>query len=567
MSEKRWKIKEVPSKEKERELAQALNVDVLIARLLLNRGIDSFEKARDFFRPSLEHLHDPFLMKDMDKAVQRIQQAIQANEKILVYGDYDVDGTTAVALVYTFLKKIQANVDYYIPDRYTEGYGISFQGIDFAAQHQFGLIIALDCGIKSFDKVDYAREKGIDFIIGDHHRPGEGIPTAVAVLDPKRNDCAYPYDELSGCGIGFKLIQAYVAKTGMDPLHLHEYLDLVAISIAADIVPVTGENRTLAYHGLLQLNAQPRLGIRTIIEQNNINRTLTISDIVFIIAPRINAAGRIQSGKNAVELLISNTTEIAIKAGELLQQNNTDRKNLDTLITQQALEMIDNSEKLKTRKTTVLFHPEWHKGVIGIVASRLIEKYYRPTIVLTESNGKITGSARSVKDFDIYEAIEACSELLEQFGGHMYAAGLTLSPKNLAAFVEMFEQEVSKRIPEHLLIPEIEIEAALSLKQIQPRFLRILKQFAPFGPGNMNPVFLSQTVSDKGYARLVGSQHLKMEISEDENPIRFPAIAFNMAYLYPYIQQGLPFDVCYSLEENEWKGESTLQLLVKDIKY
>ncbi|MDQ3046959.1 MAG: single-stranded-DNA-specific exonuclease RecJ, partial [Bacteroidota bacterium] len=491
--EKRWKVKSVENPEIVIKLSEELKIDKILASLLVQRGITDYAGAKNFFRPQLKDLHDPFLMKDMDKAIVRLETAIQKNEKILVYGDYDVDGTTAVSLVYSFLKSLPqcaaGQISYYIPDRYAEGYGISFTGIDFAKDNNFSLIIALDCGIKSIDKVSYASERNIDFIICDHHRPGDTLPDAVAVLDPKRDDCSYPFDELCGCGVGFKLVQAYAQKNYIPFEQLSEYLDLTAISIASDLVPIVGENRILCYFGLEQINKSPRRGIKAILELANIKKEVTINELVFTIGPRINAAGRIETGRNAVELLVSETLDHAQTSGRNINITNTERRSLDLTITQHALSMIDNDPELIKRKSTVLFHNEWHKGVIGIVASRLTEKYYRPTIVLTESNGKATGSARSVKDFDVYDAIEACSDLLEQFGGHKYAAGLTLKLENLEAFQKRFEEVVSNTILDHMLIPEIEIDAELDLCNISPKFFRILKQFSPFGPGNPSPVF------------------------------------------------------------------------------
>jgi single-stranded-DNA-specific exonuclease len=542
----------------------------MLANLLVQRGVDSYEKAKKFFRPSLEDLHDPFLMKDMDKAVIRLEAAIKKGEKILVFGDYDVDGTTAVSLVYSFLKSLKEvkpeQIGYYIPDRYTEGYGISFAGIDFASENNFTLIIALDCGIKAIDKINYANEKKIDFIICDHHRPGDTLPNAVAVLDPKRNDCTYPYDELCGCGVGFKLVQGYAQKNNIPFSSLHQYLDLCAISIAADLVPITGENRVLCYYGLQEINKSPRKGIKAILELVNINKEITINELVFTVAPRINAAGRLETGRNAVELLISDNHDDAKSSGQNINITNTERRNIDVAITQQALGMIEGNTDLMNSKTTVLFNPEWHKGVVGIVASRLTEKYYRPTIILTESNGKATGSARSVKDFDVYDAIEACSDLLEQFGGHKYAAGLTLKLENLQKFQEKFEEVVSATIEDHMLTPEIEIDEELSVSEINPRFFSILKQFAPFGPGNMSPVFVSKGLIDKGYVRIVGNNHLKLDILSKENSrVSFSSIAFGQANHFDDVLRKKTFSACYCIEENVFNGNVSLQLNVKDI--
>jgi single-stranded-DNA-specific exonuclease len=568
--EKRWHIKKQGDAESVKLLAEKLNINNHLANLLVQRGITDFEGAKNFFRPQLSDIHDPFLMKDMDKAVQRIKDAIKNNEKILVYGDYDVDGTTAVALVYLYLKNIYSNVDFYIPDRDTEGYGISIQGIDFAEKNEFSLVIALDCGIKAVEKIEYAKSKQIDFIICDHHRPGKKMPDAYAVLDPKREDCNYPFKELSGCGVGFKLIQEYNQKTGEPFKNLEKYLDLVVTSIASDIVPVTGENRILAYYGLKILNSNPRPGIEAILRYSNVirtetnintgnifNRELTINDLVFLVGPRINAAGRIESAKNSVELLISENIDSAERVAEQINTLNTERRNLDTQITQQALDMISSNEKLKNSKTTVVFNSGWHKGVIGIVASRLTETYYRPTIVLTKSNDFITGSARSVKDFDIYDAVDACSDLLEHFGGHKYAAGLSLKEENLKAFQERFENVVSDTIEDHMLIPEVEIDAKLNLNDINNKFYRILKQFAPFGPNNMTPMFQTNGLIDTGYARIVGNNHLKLNVvHRDISGYPVSAIAFQQGEHIEYIKKGIPFDICYHIEENNWNNKT-----------
>ncbi|HET6244453.1 MAG: single-stranded-DNA-specific exonuclease RecJ [Bacteroidetes bacterium] len=567
--QKRWLVKEPGSQLSIERISSELNIDPILANLLVQRKITDFEQAKSFFRPSLDHLHDPFLMKDMDKAVNRLMLALKSGEKILVYGDYDVDGTTSVALVYSFISSFYPAVDYYIPDRYSEGYGISFQGIDYAFENNFSLIIALDCGIKSNDKVEYANTKGVDFIICDHHLPGEILPDASAVLDPKRLDCNYPFKELSGCGIGFKLVQAYCEKKHIAFSNLIQYLDLTAISIASDIVPIVGENRVLAHFGLEQLNKNPRPGILALLLKNNINRTLTITDVVFIIGPRINAAGRISSGKKAVEMLISKEKELAESTGLIIDANNIKRKELDKSITQQALEMISTDEDLINRKTTVLYHQDWHKGVIGIVASRLTETYYRPTILLAQSNGFATGSARSVKDFDVHNAIDKCSELLEQFGGHKYAAGLTIKLENIKAFSEKFEKIVDELIDEELLIPRIEIDAKLELSEISVKFMRILKQLAPFGPENMSPVFVSQgVVCKENTTRILKDLHLKINVFQPNNPsVSFAAIGFNMAEHENKMRSGEPFDICYSIEENHFMGEVTLQLHLKDLRY
>jgi single-stranded-DNA-specific exonuclease len=563
----RWRIKERPDPAAVEELARQLNGNKIVASLLIQRNITTFDEAKKFFRPSLDDLHDPFLMKDMDKAVARIEAAISNGEKILVYGDYDVDGTTAVALFYTYLLSLGANCGFYIPDRYAEGYGISFTGIDFAKQDGCTLIVALDCGIKANDKVAYAKERGIDFIICDHHRPGDILPNAIAVLDPKRDDCSYPYDELCGCGIGFKLAQAIAQKRNVPVTALENLLDLVAVAIAADIVPLTGENRVLATFGMKRINEDPRPGFKAMLQMAKLKRSISVSDIVFIFAPRINAAGRIEHGKLAVELLTSLNEETAKAAAEVVNKNNTDRRDLDKAITSHAMEMMATSAVMQSRKSTVVFDAGWHKGVVGIVASRLIEKYYRPTIVLTESNGKVTGSARSVKDFDVYEAIEACSELLIQFGGHKYAAGLTMDPDKVDAFVEKFESEVCARITEEQLIPEIEIDMEIPFEMIDWKFFNVLKQFAPFGPGNMSPVFLSKKICDRGWARIVGERHLKMDLINPSNPDRiFPAIAFGFGNMLSALANKNEVNVCYTIDENEYNGKVSLQLGVKDMR-
>jgi len=564
----RWKINESFDKLLVNKLQNDLSIDKINATLLAQRGITDFDSAKDFFRPSLDKLHDPFLMKDMDKAIARINLALHNKEKILVYGDYDVDGTTAVALTYSFLKNYSPLISFYIPDRYAEGYGISFKGIDFAKDNGFSLIIALDCGIKSIDKVDYANEKGVDFIICDHHLPGDTIPNAIAVLDPKRKDCTYPYKELTGCGLGYKLCQAIVSSNKQDEKILEQYIDLVAVSIAADIVPITGENRVLAHFGLKKVNALSRPGFRAVIDLNKLKRELTISDLVFVLAPRINAAGRIEHGSKAVELLISETTEKADEVAKQINQTNTDRKVLDQSITTEAISIIESDILLSQKKSTVVFSEHWHKGVVGIVASRLVEKFYRPTIVLTQSNGKVTGSARSVKDFDVYEAIEACSELLDQFGGHKYAAGLTLDPTNVIAFQEKFELVVSSTITDEMLIPEIEIDMEINFNDINDKFFRILKQFAPHGPGNMIPVFTSTQVFDSGNVRIVGTNHLKLELYQKNNPyLRLNAIAFDKAHLLENFQNQIPAKICYQLQENTFNNITTIQLIVKELEF
>jgi len=577
---KRWILKQRADDQVVKLLSRELNIDQHLANLLAQRGIRTFDQAKSFFRPSLEDLYDPFLMKDMDKAILRIEQALAKEEKILVFGDYDVDGTTAVSLVYQFLRKLTDRIDYYIPDRYIEGYGISSKGIDFADTNGFSLVIALDCGIKAVEKIREANRKGVDFIICDHHRPGPELPEAIAVLDPKRADCPYPYKELSGCGIGFKLIQAYAATHDIPFEELKEYLDLVGVSIAADIVDITGENRILAYYGLKLINIRPRPGLEAILKYANIirkeestndlcfNRELSITDLVFLVGPRINAAGRIESGRNSVDLLIADNFKKAIEIGRQIDSYNTERKSLDAAATQQAIEMINADERLKTSRATVIFHPDWHKGVICIVASRLTEVYYRPTIVFTEANGLVTGSARSVKDFDIYDAIDSCSDLLEHFGGHKFAAGLSLKPENLNAFRERFEYMVAEKLQGIELIPEIEIDAELPLFSIHSRFFNILKQFAPFGPGNNAPLFVTRGVVNAGGSRIVGKNHLKLcVVHPDVHGGPFSGIAFQQGDRMSLIDKGIPFDLCYHTEENEWNGTVTLQLNVKDIRY
>jgi single-stranded-DNA-specific exonuclease len=564
---KRWSLQEDVDRGVIGLLSLQLGVKPLLSRILYLRGIKTWEQAKNFFRPELSQLHDPFSMNGMDAAIKRIEAAIEQNEKILIYGDYDVDGTTAVALVYSFFKSYYKNLEFYIPDRYLEGYGISFKGIDYAKDNDFKLIIALDCGIKSIDKIDYANEKGVDFIICDHHLPGETIPNAVAVLDPKMETSKYPFNELSGCGIGFKLIQAFAKRKNLPEESLVEYLDLVAVSIAADIVPIVGENRILAYYGLQVLNNRNRKGFDAILKLAAFTKKLTISDIVFTIAPRINAAGRIASGNTAVELLISDNPVDALNSSEEINNTNSERKTLDQNITKHAFSMIDEDKDNYLKKSTVLYHPDWHKGVVGIVASRLTEKYYRPTVVLTSSNGMATGSARSVKDFDVYKAIEACSDLLEQYGGHKYAAGLTLKTENIQLFIEKFEMIVSQTIEDHLLTPEVEIDAEIKLVDLDAKFLRILKQLAPFGPGNMAPVFLARGVKDKGYARVVGNNHLKLDIYQDDIKFSFPAIAFNAGEKYEQLLEKSAFDICFTVEENEFNGNVTLQFNIKDIKF
>ncbi|MDY7395652.1 single-stranded-DNA-specific exonuclease RecJ [Aureibaculum sp. 2210JD6-5] len=561
----RWTLKPLPSSEKISQLAKSLDIEANLATLLVQRGIETFEEAKTFFRPDLSGLHDPFLMQDMQKAVSRIENAITNNENILIFGDYDVDGTTAVSLVSSYLKSYYPNVATYIPDRYAEGYGVSLQGIDFADDNNFSLIIALDCGIKAIDKVDYASKKGIDFIICDHHRPGAELPKAVAILDPKRDDCNYPYDELCGCGVGFKLVQALASKRNQTIDDLKPYLDLVATAIAADIVPITGENRTLAYFGLEQINTNPRNGIKAIIHQLK-KEILTITDVVFIIAPRINAAGRMKHGNYAVELLTEEDFDNAKTMAAGIEVFNNDRRDLDKLITIEALQQIEDNKETE-HFSSVVYQEDWHKGVIGIVASRLTETYYRPTLVFTKSGDKLAASARSVSGFDVYNALEACAEHIEQFGGHKYAAGLTLLEENYHDFKEKFEEVVKDSIPPELLQPEIKIDLELDLSAITPKFYRILQQFAPFGPRNMRPVFMSLNVKDTGYSRKVGADedHLKLSV-ESEDGIKFNGIGFNLGKRYDEISNGKSFDIVYTIDENTWNGNTSLQLNVRDIK-
>jgi single-stranded-DNA-specific exonuclease len=561
----RWTIKPKPAKEQVDQLAQELNVDSLVATLLIQRDITTFDQAKTFFRPSLDHLHDPFLMKDMDVAVSRIEKAITNQENILVFGDYDVDGTTAVSLVASYLKSFYPNIATYIPDRYAEGYGISFQGIDFAEDNGFTLIIALDCGIKSIDHVAYAKEKNIDFIICDHHRPGDSLPEAVAVLDPKRDDCNYPYDELCGCGVGFKLIQALSQNRNQTIDDLIPYLDLVATAIAADIVPITGENRVLAHFGLQVINASPRPGITALIQQIK-KQTLTITDVVFVIAPRINAAGRIKHGNHAVELLTEFNLEQAQQFAKEIEDYNSERKGLDKQITQEALLQIEENNE-QERFTSVVFKENWHKGVIGIVASRLIETYYRPTLVFTKSGDYYAASARSVRGFDVYNALEACSEHLEQFGGHMYAAGMTLKAENYEAFKNAFEKVVQETIDPELRTPEIEMDAEIDFSEITPKLVRILKQFEPFGPENMTPVFVTKNAIDTGYPKFMGAnnEHIRLFVKQN-NSEGIAAIGFNLANKKELIANQKPFQMAYCIDENEWNGQLSLQLRLKDIQ-
>lgn len=578
--EKRWAIKEDGNKDVINELSKSLNINKILAKLLVQRGIGNFDEAKKFFRPTLDDLHDPFLMLNMNTAVERLNKAILKHEKILIYGDYDVDGTTSVALVYSFLSEFYANLDYYIPNRYAEGYGISIQGIDYAYDNNISLVIALDCGIKAIDKIKYANSKNVDFIICDHHLPGDELPAAIAVLDPKQDYCQYPFKELSGCGVGFKFMQAYSLSNNIDFKRLTQYLDLLAISIAADIVKINDENRILAYYGLKSINENPRPGIECILEYSNIKRRkdkdnnanvfekeLSISDLVFTIAPRINASGRMDSGRKSVELLNCKNKEEAKELASGIDEQNTERRTLDTDTTEEAIEIIKNSEFLQKSKSTVVYNDGWHKGVLGIVASRISEVYYRPTIVLTLVDGIYSGSARSVKGFDLYQAVDHCSHLLDSFGGHKYAAGLSLKQENIEKFVHCFEDFVASNITDDLLMPEISIDSYLNIEDITESFYNVLKQFAPFGPGNMSPIFASDGMMDTGYARVVGNNHLKLQVCYPENRnISFNAIAFGLSDKMKIIKSKLPFELCYSINENVWREQKSLQLMVKDIR-
>ena len=587
--ETKWILHKDVDNQQVEEIVKALGIDKNLATLLVQRGITTFDEAKTFFRPELSQLHDPFLMKDMDKAVERVLQAINNGEKLLVYGDYDVDGTTAVAVVYTYLKPFfkKKKIEFYIPDRYEEGYGISRKGVDYAADNGFKVVIALDCGIKAVERIDYANSRGVDFIICDHHRAGDVLPNAVAVLDAKRPDCNYPYDELSGCGVGFKLITA-LSMRGLGTMDkVYELLDLLAVSIAADIVPITGENRVLTYYGLKQLNKKPRPGIEAILQHANIRRReddelqeddnvltreLTVSDLVFLIGPRINAAGRIDKAADSVRLLIAEKPDHAAKLAASINDLNDMRREFDNRITEEALGMIAADPELQDAKSTVVFNERWHRGVIGIVASRLTDYYYRPTIVLTRANGLVTGSARSIKSFDIYDAIDTCSDLLEHFGGHKYAAGLSMREENLPEFRRRFEAYVAEHLVEEDFVPELEVDMKINFRDITPKFMRILNQFAPFGPGNMAPVFWTDNVIDAGGSRPVGGhKHLKLTVSQvgdkELGVAPFSGIAFQKGDYFDRIHKGEPFSICYHLEYNTWQGKTTLQLNVKDIKF
>lgn len=568
--DKKWVIKEKPDPQKTKELASAINVSLPIAQLLIQRGINNFEEARKFFRPNATDLHDPFLMKDMDKACLRVIQALDSKEKILIFGDYDVDGTSSVAMVYSFFKNEigYTGCAFYIPDRYKEGYGVSKAGIDFAIDNEFSLIICLDCGIKSVELIDYAKQNKVDFIVCDHHLPGKVLPNAVAILNAKQADCKYPYKELCGCGVGFKLIQSLSQKIGLPAQDVFGYLDLVAIATCSDIVPLTGENRILVSEGLKILNSQPRPGIKKMVQLAGTEKKLTVEDVVFIIGPRINAAGRIKHGSGAVELLTASGNDPLINEyAEILQSSNKERQGLDKLITAEALQMIEENPLLLNKKSNVLFNPNWHKGVVGIVASRVLEKHYKPTIILTESNGVATGSARSIKGFDVYAAIEECSDLLDAFGGHMFAAGLTMKMENVLPFQIKFEETVDRMLNGTMPVPEIEIDEELSLQNINPKFYSIIKQLGPFGPSNMDPVFMCKDVVALDGTRIVGDNHLKLVLAPANDPsIIFKAIAFKMGEFIAPLLQGQKFSITYNLKENEWMGNVNLELDIKDIK-
>lgn len=566
----KWVLREPSDPEKVDRLATEVGIDKVLADLLIKRGVETFAQARSFFRPSLDNLHDPFLMKDMDVAVERLHRAVVSGESILVYGDYDVDGTTAVALLYSFVRRFTDKVDFYIPDRYDEGYGVSFKGIDYAVESGAGLIVTLDCGIKAIDKVKYAASKGIDMIICDHHLPEDSLPAAVAVLDPKREDCHYPFDDLSGCGVGFKLVQAYSARYGVPFETLVPLLDLLVVSIASDLVTMVGENRILAHFGLKQLNENPCTGLQAMINLSSLEPGhVSIDDIVFKIGPRINAAGRMETGRLAVELLTSRSLSEAMQIGEKINESNNERKNIDREITQEALDMVQTGNCLCNGSAMIVYNPQWNKGVVGIVASRLVEAYYKPTVVLTKSNGFVSGSARSISGFDLYGAIESCADLLENFGGHVYAAGLTLKEENLPEFARRMDEYISAKIETEMMTPVIEVDSKLNFARITPKFFRILKQFQPFGPGNHNPIFLTENVYDAGTGRKVGAGgvHMKLDLIQEDQPYhQISSIAFNMAEHYDHIKEGNPFDICYSIVENYYRGNSSIQLRIKDLR-
>lgn len=564
--EKKWVYKELVDQNTIDQLSKAINVNSTLASVLISRGVDTFHKAKSFFRPELNQLHDPFLMKDMEEAVSRIEVAIQQKEKILVYGDYDVDGTTSVAMMYHFLSSIYDQVSFYIPDRYKEGYGISAQGIEWAVEHNFSLMISLDCGIKANHLVQMAHDQNIEFIICDHHTPGDDLPNAVAVLDPKRKDCSYPYKELSGCGVGFKLIQAFASRNNISSAQIFEYLDLLAISIASDIVPITEENRVLAFYGLQKINASPRPGIKALITLSGNRSSIDISGVVFGIGPRINAAGRIDHAKGAVDLLLAKDFSEAETFGQRINTHNDERRNVDSKITEEALKLIAKNDDGNS-KSTVLYQEHWHKGVIGIVASRCIEHYYRPTVILTESGGKATGSARSVEGYNVYNAISACEDVLDQYGGHMYAAGLTMPVENVPAFQRQFETFVTTTITEDQLVPKITIDAEITLDNITPKFYKILKQMSPFGPENMTPVFVIHQVNIKGAPLLLKDKHLKFTAQQEANSQSIECIGFGLGHMFDLVNSGNSFSLVCTIEENNFRNIKSLQLFIKDIKF
>lgn len=564
--QKRWLFDEGYDEEVLAVLQEEVKINETLAKLLYKRGVSSFDEAKSFFRPSLDQLHDPFLMKDMDKAVNRLTEAIGNNEKIMVYGDYDVDGTTSVATFYGFLNEFYDNLGYYIPNRYKEGYGVSSQGILFAKEHGYSLIVTLDCGIKAVDRVGQANELGIDVIICDHHMPGEKLPAAYAVLDPKRTDCEYPYKELSGCGVGFKLLQGFAIQSGIELEKLYPYLDLLAVSIASDIVPITGENRVMAFFGLQKVNSDPRPGLKALVELCRAQKELTISSIVFGIGPRINAAGRMDDAGAAVDLLLAKTKEDAFNLAATVNDKNDARRNFDSANTEEAIEMINASEAFQNAKSTVLYKEDWHKGVIGIVASRCIDKFYKPTVILTESNEMVTGSARSVYGFDVYAAICECSDLLEQYGGHMYAAGVTMPIENVDAFREKFEKVVARDITEDQLTPCINIDSLVSLDEISERFFSIISQMAPFGPGNAQPVLVSENVHAE-HVKVLKEQHLKFTVRQEGTDVAYDVIGFGFGEYSDLIDSGMRFHIAYTVEENEFRGRRSLQLMVKDLKF
>lgn len=561
--QKRWNILQA-GEEKITSLREALKINTVLCKILVQRGIDNFNKAKTYFRPQLSELHDPWLMKDMDKAVARILSAFEKGEKILVFGDYDVDGTTSVASMYQFIKDIYSDTDFYIPHRYREGYGVSKLGIDFAKENGFTLIISLDCGIKSVDLITYAKSIGIDFVVCDHHLPDKELPPAVAILNAKQLDCPYPYKELCGCGVGFKLMMALAEKLGLPDKSYLVYLDLVATAIAADIVPITGENRVMAYYGLQKVNADPCAGIKALMQLAGVQKHMHISNLVFVIAPRVNAAGRMDDARKAVQLFVEKDYNKALAFAEMLHSDNADRREADSSITTEALALIEQDPLAASRKTTVVFQEHWHKGVVGIVASRLIETYYRPTIVLTRSGDYVAGSARSVAGFNLYEAIHACREHLLGYGGHFAAAGMTLLPENVKAFADAFEKEVSALITDDLLIPEIIIDAEISFTDISPSFFSILAQMEPFGPENMRPVFIARKVMDTGFSKIVKEQHIRFVLRQHN--ITLTGIGFNMADKFPILQQQEPMDIVFTIDENVWNGETNLQLKMIDLR-